>query len=102
MDEEPHGRCTVPQEPQEIVAEPGSVARGEALREMDVEETRMKMQQSLLYKKIHGCLLGGAIGNAMGSPVENLSYQQIEEDHGRIETLLDMDGEVPAEELGGD
>jgi ADP-ribosylglycohydrolase len=42
-----------------------------------------------LNEKVEGCLLASAIGNAMGSPVECLSYQEIEERHGRITDVLD-------------
>ena len=45
---------------------------------------------SMLRRKIRGCLLAGAIGNAMGSPVECWSYQQIAKAHpGGITTILD-------------
>ncbi len=47
------------------------------------------MKESLLFKKVYGCLLGGAIGNGMGSPVEGKTYEEIEKKHGRITTLLD-------------
>jgi ADP-ribosylglycohydrolase len=33
---------------------------------------------TLLYDKIYGCMLAGAIGNAMGSPVEGLLYTEID------------------------
>ncbi len=41
-----------------------------------------------LRERIFGCLLGGAIGNAMGSVVENWSYERIEKTYGRIEMPL--------------
>ncbi|MBM4086473.1 MAG: hypothetical protein FJ272_16945, partial [Planctomycetes bacterium] len=45
---------------------------------------------SLLKDKVRGCLLAGAIGNAMGSPVEGRSYQQIDKEHPNgITTVLD-------------
>ncbi len=34
--------------------------------------------ESPLHDKLRACLLAGAIGNAMGSPVENLHYSEIE------------------------
>ncbi len=37
-----------------------------------------------LYSKIIGCLAGGIIGDAMGAPVENFTYQQIEEKYGLV------------------
>ncbi|NCO34252.1 MAG: hypothetical protein AUJ92_08200 [Armatimonadetes bacterium CG2_30_59_28] len=45
---------------------------------------------SQLFEKVHGCLLAGAIGNAMGSPVEGRFYWEVDEQHpGGITTLLD-------------
>jgi ADP-ribosylglycohydrolase len=41
-----------------------------------------------LEDKVLGCLLASALGNAMGSPVESRSYEEIESKYGRIETLL--------------
>jgi ADP-ribosylglycohydrolase len=37
-----------------------------------------------LYEKVYGCLIGGLIGDAMGAPVENLTYSQIEEKYGEV------------------
>ena len=43
-----------------------------------------------LEDKVYGCLLAGAIGNAMGSPVEGRMYWEIDRDHpGGITTVLD-------------
>ena len=42
------------------------------------------MRDALLYKKIYGCLLGGLIGDAMGAPTEDLTYQEIEERFGFV------------------
>lgn len=39
---------------------------------------------NLLYSKIKGCLAGGVIGDAMGAPVENMTYGQIQEKYGNI------------------
>jgi len=45
---------------------------------------------SLLEEKIYGCLLAGAIGNAMGSPVEGKLYTEIDREYpGGIKTILD-------------
>ena len=41
-----------------------------------------------LFSKIYGCLLGGAIGNAFGSPFENMDYKDIEKKYGRITDFL--------------
>ena len=40
------------------------------------------------YEKIYGCLLSGAIGNAMGNPVENWHYKEIKEKYGKITSLI--------------
>jgi len=45
---------------------------------------------SLLLDKVYGCILAGAIGNAMGSPVEGLYYWEIDERYpGGVTTVLD-------------
>lgn len=46
--------------------------------------------ESALYDKVLGCILAGAIGNAMGSPVEGCYYWEIDKQHpGGIRTVLD-------------
>ena len=47
-------------------------------------------RKSILLKKVYGCLLGGLIGDAMGAPVEGKSFQEIEEEFGKID---DFEGE---------
>lgn len=42
----------------------------------------------MLFKKIYGCLMGGAIGDAMGGPIEGLHYKEIEKRHGKVTELL--------------
>ena len=37
---------------------------------------------------VYGCLIGGAIGDAMGAPVEGWYYQQIREKYGRVTELM--------------
>jgi len=45
---------------------------------------------SLLYDKVYGCMLAGAIGNAMGSPVEGRMYWEIDKQYPNgITTILD-------------
>ncbi|WP_248898158.1 ADP-ribosylglycohydrolase family protein [Haloplanus halobius] len=34
---------------------------------------------------LYGCLIGGAIGDALGAPVENWPYQQIRDEFGKVE-----------------
>jgi ADP-ribosylglycohydrolase len=44
----------------------------------------------LLKEKVRGCILAGAIGNAMGSPVEGRMYREIDREHPKgITTVLD-------------
>ena len=50
---------------------------------------KKKGSTSLLVEKISGCLLAGAIGNAMGSPVEGRFYTEIDKMHpGGVKTVL--------------
>lgn len=43
---------------------------------------------SKLFKKIYGCIIGGAIGDAMGIPVEMMHYEDIEDQFGRVTTFV--------------
>jgi ADP-ribosylglycohydrolase len=40
---------------------------------------------------VYGCLIGGAIGDALGAPAENLYYDQVRERYGRIADLRAYD-----------
>lgn len=42
-----------------------------------------------LYKKIYGCLAGGAIGDAMGRPFEGKHHKDIEEKYGRVTDFVE-------------
>jgi len=44
--------------------------------------------ETKLFSKIYGCLLGGAIGNAFGSPFENMDYEDIEKKYGKVYDFL--------------
>jgi ADP-ribosylglycohydrolase len=44
-----------------------------------------------VFDAVYGCLIGGAIGDAMGAPVENWHHEDIRERHGKV------DGFVPYE-----
>jgi len=44
----------------------------------------MTSSTGTLYGQILGCLYGGEIGDAMGAPAENLTYQEITETFGEI------------------
>jgi ADP-ribosylglycohydrolase len=49
-------------------------------------------KDSLLFKKVYGSLIGGAIGDALGGPVETMHYKFIREyHHGRLTDLVDYD-----------
>lgn len=72
---------------------------------------------NLLYSKIKGCLAGGVIGDAIGAPVENMTYAQIQEKYGIVsdfegdgtddsaiklilcDAILSHDGKVTADEF---
>ncbi|MCB9457055.1 MAG: ADP-ribosylglycohydrolase family protein [Anaerolineaceae bacterium] len=40
------------------------------------------MQKTALFKKVYGCMLGGAIGDALGGPVEHMTPEAIRETYG--------------------
>ena len=41
-----------------------------------------------LLDKIYGCLIGGAIGDAMGAPTEDWHYEDIRREFGPIDRFL--------------
>jgi ADP-ribosylglycohydrolase len=41
-----------------------------------------------LFDRIYGCLIGGAIGDALGAPVEGWNYWEIQAQYGKLETLI--------------
>jgi ADP-ribosylglycohydrolase len=44
------------------------------------------------YKnRVYGCVVGGAIGDALGAPVENWSYHRIREEYGKIKQFQAYD-----------
>jgi len=61
---------------------------------------------SVLYKKVYGCLAAGAIGDQLGRPAEGWHYQDIEEKKGRLtdpwETSERTGGGDPNFEIGTD
>lgn len=52
------------------------------------------MEKDMLRSKIMGCLIGSAIGDALGMPVEGLNYYQIRKKYGEIDEMID--GTLPA------
>ena len=43
---------------------------------------------SQLFDKVYGCLLGGAIGDALGGPVEKLSSEEIYQKYGVLDKFV--------------
>jgi ADP-ribosylglycohydrolase len=41
-------------------------------------------ENTVLFKKVYGCLLGGIIGDAMGAPAEDMTYNQVKKKFGWI------------------
>ena len=46
------------------------------------------MEDSILFKKIYGCILGFCIGDAMGGPVEGMPIDELKKKYGRLTTFL--------------
>jgi len=60
------------------------------IADMEKLQTTPSGELSLLADKVYGCLLAGAIGNAMGSVVEGRHYWEIDEKYpGGVRTVLD-------------
>ncbi len=53
----------------------------EAIRVLDELAAPRPGELSRLHDKVYGCILAGAIGNAMGSPVEGRFYWEIDKDY---------------------
>ncbi len=47
-----------------------------------------QLRDSALFDKIYAAMLGGAIGDAMGGPIEGWHFAEIEDRHGVVEDLL--------------
>jgi ADP-ribosylglycohydrolase len=54
-----------------------------------------------LFDAVYGCLIGGAIGDALGAPVEGLTHWEIREQHGRLEALIASPGDNTNGQPGG-
>jgi len=46
------------------------------------------LKETKLFKKVYGCIIGGAIGDAMGGPVEGMHYKFIRQAYGGLITDL--------------
>lgn len=44
--------------------------------------------RSIAFRKAYGCLLGGAIGDAMGEPAEGKDYTEVKRHFGRIDDFI--------------
>ena len=49
------------------------------------------MRNTVLSQKVYGCLFGGAIGDALGGPTEDMHYEAIRKKYGRITKLIPYD-----------
>jgi ADP-ribosylglycohydrolase len=49
------------------------------------------MESSKLFKKVYGCLLGGAIGDALGGPVEHWTPEEIYAAYGNLDHYVAYD-----------
>lgn len=56
----------------------------------------MEIKETKLFKKIYGALIGSAIGDAMGGPVEMYYYPDIVKKHGWVSSLLPYDDITPS------
>lgn len=72
-------RCRIAHEKQTLVV----------LRSLQKPAQTAAGSEPLLFSKIFGSTVAGAIGNCMGSVVENQDYPWIDQEYGRIETILD-------------
>ena len=48
-----------------------------------------------LEDRVYGCLIGGAIGDALGAPVEGWSFRRIREEYGKVEEFHSYEGKLP-------
>jgi ADP-ribosylglycohydrolase len=49
---------------------------------------RVREMASNILDAVYGCLIGGAIGDAMGTPVENWHYADIRKEYGKVEEFM--------------
>ena len=45
-------------------------------------------RNGILFQKVYGCLLGGVIGDAMGAPAEDMTYDEVKEKFGWINDFV--------------
>ena len=68
--------------------ETGRLTIGQQNRNKDMKTNR-------LLDKVYGALIGAAIGDAMGGPVEGFSYADIEKEYGTVDRLLPYHPNIP-------
>jgi ADP-ribosylglycohydrolase len=52
----------------------------------------LRIEESLLFKKVYGALTGGALGDAMGAPIEGWRYETIQEKYGWVSGIITDSG----------
>lgn len=54
------------------------------------------IENTRLFKKVYGCLLGGAIGDALGGPVEGRQWtpEMLRDTYGEVDSLMPYEREV--------
>ena len=60
------------------------------------------MEDSILFKKVYGCILGFCIGDAMGGPVENMPIGDLVDKYGKLTTFLPYDRSRVERGMAGD
>jgi len=50
------------------------------------------MKNTQLFERIYGCMIGGAVGDAMGFPTETFHYKLIREKYGKIDNPRTREG----------
>lgn len=56
----------------------------------EIEQIMDSIQETSLFKKVYGCMIGGAIGDALGGPVEGREWtpESIRDSYGEIDWLM--------------
>jgi ADP-ribosylglycohydrolase len=55
-------------------------------------EVKERALASNVFDAVYGCLIGGAIGDALGAAVENWHYSDIRAQHGKVDRFLSRPG----------
>ena len=46
------------------------------------------MRNTWLFNKVYGSVIGGAIGDSLGAPIEGWQYNEIRQKYGRLTELI--------------